>query len=223
MCPPGLLQPPPPCQLPPSRISFWSWPGTPHVLKRLMAERAVESHLPHGCGQASCRCHTLDESPPIWGHVWGLVSHSAWLPPPWWATWELWWTPAPPGWGEAVLFDSKATSRLVTDMWGDGDGSSRGQCPKVPQVQSPQSQVLAPLCWSLQPGTLGPDSWICLALVPLTERPRWLGGTPTGDPSIHGVSWTGAGLASGSSGALPVLQLISPDRVPHGHGSAQRG
>lgn len=116
------------------------------------------------------------------------------LPPPWWATWELWWTPAPPDWGEAVLFDSKATSRLVTDMWGDGDGSSRGQCPKVPQVQSPQPRVLAPLCWSLGPGTLGPDSWVCLALVPLTERPRWLGGTPPGDPSIHGVSWTGAGF-----------------------------
>lgn len=166
---------------------------------------------------------SLDESPPNWGHVWGLVSHSEWLPPPWWATWELRWTPAPPGWGEAVLFDSKATSRLVTDMWGDGDGSSRGQCPKVLQVQSPQAWVLAPLCWSLGPGTLGPNSWVCLALVPLTERPRWLGGTPPGDPSIHGVSWTGAGLTSDSSGALPVLQLISPDRVPHGHGPAQRG
>lgn len=63
--------------------------------------------------------------------------------------------------------------------------------------------------------------------------PRWLLGSPLGDPGVLGSSWTTEKgktpeLAPGSRQlkcqplALPQL-LVSPDGVPHGHGPAQRG
>lgn len=58
-------------------------------------------------------------------------------------------------------------------------------------------------------------------------------GSPPGDPSIHGSSWTmekgvtpqlcqAPGSSSAPPQALPQL-LVSPDGVPHGHRPAQRG